>query len=91
MRVKIYSLNITAYINVVLRTVLSSYKSYTQMPAEFYGILSRLLVVGFTVFDLTRLEYTRSEKEMSVYRVRDSNKTPAFLTLKTAVPLIPVV
>jgi len=67
MRVTIYSLNITAYINVVLRTILSSYKSYNQTPEDFYGILSHLFLIGFTVFDFTRLEYTRSEKEVSVY------------------------
>jgi hypothetical protein len=46
---------------VVLHIRLSSYKSYNQMPAEFYGILSRLFLIDFTVFYLIRLEYTRSE------------------------------
>ena len=37
------------------------------MPAEFYGVLSCLFLIGFAVFDLTRLEYTRSEKEVSMH------------------------
>jgi hypothetical protein len=61
------------------------------MPVEFYGILSPLFLIGLTVSDLTRQAYKRSEKEMSVYRFRDSNKTPLSLTLKTDVPSVPVV
>lgn len=61
------------------------------MPAELYGILSILFLIGFAVFDLTRPEYTRSEKELSVYRVRDSNKTSTSLNLKTDVLPIPIV
>jgi len=77
--------------DVVLRTILSSYKIYNQIPAEYYGILSRLFIIGFIIFYINRLEYTRSEKEVSVYRVRNSNMTPTILTLKTAVLPVPVI
>jgi hypothetical protein len=89
MRVIIYSLNITnitAYINVVLHTRLYSYNSYNQTSVEFYGILSHLFLIGVTFSDLTRQTYKRYEKEASVYRFRDSNKTPASIILKTDVP-----
>jgi len=60
------------------------------MPAEFYGILSRLILIGCAVFDVTQLEYTRSKKKCQ-FTGSGITTRPRLLNFKMNCAPIPVI
>jgi hypothetical protein len=61
------------------------------MPAKFYGILSRLILIGCADFDVTLLEYTRTKKKCQCTESGIATRPPLFLILKKSCAPISVI